>query len=123
MNKLEEKRSLIKQFYKYHPGLGTEWGYSKYIGGMTDTGEWLLEVLLLEPIESLKLRLTILVRQQEEIDESNRQRLKEVERVKSLPEDEQKAYYINQRQETADELKKFFDNMERYLMWGKTTSK
>src|SRR5690242_11113659 len=99
------KQELIKEFNKYHPGYGVEWGYSTYIGGMTDSGHWLTDVLLNEPIDTLKFRLSILNRQQEENDEFNKKRLEEYERVKQLTVAEQEEYYRNQEQE----IKKRFE--------------
>jgi hypothetical protein len=114
MNKLE----LIKEFNKYHPGYGVEWGYSTYVGGVADTGYWLHEVLINESEDILKLRLEELEHIQKKSDERNRERLKEYERVKSLPPEEQKEYYINQRKQIDEEFRKMFQKYENYLMWG-----
>lgn len=116
--KITEKLELVKEFNKYHPGLGTEWGYSIYVGGMTDTGHWLFEKLISEPEEILKVRLDILKRQQEKTDELNKQSLKEYDRVESLPEKERKEYYIEERKKIDQEITDFFRKQEIALMWG-----
>jgi len=121
--KIMDKLELIKEFNKYHPGYGVEWGYSKYVGGMTDTGNWIFEVLVSEPIEVLKVRLDILRRKQEESDEFNRKNLKEYKRVKDLPEEEQRKYYIEQRRKINEEIMKHFKEIEMALMWGKSSTK
>lgn len=115
MNKLE----LIKQFNKYHPAWGVDWGYSTYVGGMADTGNWIWEKLMSEPEQVLKVRLDILKRKKKESDKYNKERLKENERISALPEDERDEIYRKQRQEIADQFKKLMEEKEAYLMWGK----
>jgi len=115
MNKLE----LIKEFNKYHPGYGVEWGYSTYIGGMTDTGHWLFEVLINESETTLKLRLKHLEQFQKDSEEYNKKNLEEYERVKKLPEEEQDEYYKKEMIKQTEEFKKIRDEYERYLMWSK----
>lgn len=57
----EEKLEVIDTITDFHPGMGTEMGWSWYVGGMRDTGEWKTEVLLKIPLYTLKRQLDIWV--------------------------------------------------------------
>jgi len=50
----EEKLTIIDKICKFHPGLGTDIGYSYYIGGMKDSGDWHRFKMIDEPIEILR---------------------------------------------------------------------
>lgn len=114
-----DKLELIKEFDKYHPGYGVEWGYSEYVGGMTDTGRWLFEVLASEPVESLQSKLDFLKEEHKKSQEQIRLAKEKYEMVRQLSEKEQRIYYKELKRRNDEEFKKIFRNMEMHLMWGK----
>jgi len=51
---MKKKIQLIDKICENHPSYGTEKGWSKYVGGMEDTGEWFFRKMLDVPIEELR---------------------------------------------------------------------
>lgn len=51
---MENKIKLIDEIIKRHPSYGTKKGWSYYVGGMKDTGEWYFRKMLDVPIEELQ---------------------------------------------------------------------
>ena len=51
---MEAKIALIDKICKLHPAYGVDKGWSEYVGGMTDTGEWFFRKMLDVPIEELQ---------------------------------------------------------------------
>lgn len=50
----EEKIEIIDLITQHHPGYGTKWELSWYVGGMQDTGDWYYEKLLAADITTLE---------------------------------------------------------------------
>ena len=58
---MEEKIKIIDQIVSRHPGWGTEKGWSWYIGGMSDTGDWYYRKMLDVSIEELQAFLDYII--------------------------------------------------------------
>jgi hypothetical protein len=54
---MEEKIKIIDEIVKRHPSYGTKNGWSEYVGGMIDTGQWFYNKMTDAPIEELQLFL------------------------------------------------------------------
>lgn len=50
----DQKLMLIDEIRDLHPAFGVEKGWSRYVGGLGDTGEWFLEKLLKASEEELE---------------------------------------------------------------------
>lgn len=91
---LENKIKIIDEIVKRHPSYGIDIGWSYYVGGMADTGNWYFRKMLDEPVDKLQSFLDKLIS------------------IENQPQKEQT--------ESQDELKlKFFKEVERRLLWGK----
>lgn len=51
---MEEKVKIIDEIVKRHPHYGVDIGWSYYVGGMADTGDWYFRKMLDEPLHKLK---------------------------------------------------------------------
>jgi len=51
---MEEKIKLIDEIVKRHPHWGVDKGWSYYVGGMKDSGDWYFRKMLDVPIEELQ---------------------------------------------------------------------
>ena len=58
---MEEKIKIIDEIIKRHPSYGVDNGWSYYVGGMKDSGDWYFRKMLDEPIEKLQSFLDTLV--------------------------------------------------------------
>ncbi len=114
----QSKIDVIDKITKFHPGYGTESGYSWYVGGMRDTGDWNIDIMLEADEAALRSFLLILERQDVESKEANNKRIAEYERVKKLPKEEQDEYYRKQEQEVKEEFRKLGEKLEHAMMWG-----
>lgn len=113
------KIDIIKKITSYHPGYGTDKGYSWYVGGMRDDGGWKWDVMVNVPEEELQKFLDYLIGQQKSVEEKYKKNLEELEKISKLPEDEQALFFKKRQEDHANELKIFFQRMETHLMWGK----
>jgi len=57
MNFLEEKVLVINKIANFHPACGVDKGWSWYVGGMQDSGDWYKDKMYSVPIEELQLFL------------------------------------------------------------------
>lgn len=57
MSFLEEKVLVINKIANFHPASGVDKGWSWYVGGMRDTGDWYKDKMYSVPIEELQLFL------------------------------------------------------------------
>jgi len=110
---MEEKIKIIDEICGFHPSAGVDKGWSWYVGGMRDTGEWYFRKMLDEPIEDLKEFLAKLI---EEKNKPPRQ-LTEEELIKSkqyikLP----NGGFITQL--GLDDLTKWKNDIERKMFFG-----
>ena len=94
---MEEKVKIIKEIVKFHPGYGTEIGYSWYRGGLGDTGDWYWDKMIDEPKEKLKSFLEKLQR-----DDENNKRIEEEE--KKLREELGRDEYYKRQMEIQNRL-------------------
>jgi hypothetical protein len=101
----EEKIPLIDRITEYHPAMGTDLGWSYYIGGMRDTGEWYVEKLLLESKERLQGQI-------------QKWQLEEIQ-LKEMAEKWAKKTLEEQQEEISKQMKKLHWEFERKLIWGK----
>ena len=113
----KEKLPLIDRIMKYHPAMGTELGWSWYVGGMRDTGEWKLEVLLKVPYAVL---LSTLIQWDSEAKQIEKDRQEEEVKRKRYEEEGRLDEYDK---EIAEENKRLWkevkDKFEKTLLWGK----
>lgn len=116
MATLEEKYELVKLIENFHPGYGTESGFSYYIGGMMDTGGWFTRKLLEAPIEQLEALLKELVQQDAISREQGERRHKELERVNRLSPEEQQEFFDNERIQRDEDWKAFYRRRENLLI-------
>jgi hypothetical protein len=61
---MEEKIKIIDEITKRHPANGVEKGWSYYVGGMKDSGDWYFRKMLDVPIEELKAFLDYLIEEE-----------------------------------------------------------
>ena len=80
-----EKEEIIKEIMTYHPGHGTDHGWSWYVGGMRDTGDWYSDKLREVREHELEVFLCTLKEEQRKVEE----RFKESQRISKLPQEEQ----------------------------------
>ncbi len=59
LDKNQDKFEIIDKIMDLHPSFGVEIGWSRYVGGMMDTGNWFREKLLTVPIHELKAHYKI----------------------------------------------------------------
>jgi hypothetical protein len=57
MSLFEEKVVLVNKIIRFHPASGVDKGWSWYVGGMRDTGDWYQDKLYVAPIKDLYLFL------------------------------------------------------------------
>lgn len=112
---MEEKIKIIKEIVKHHPGYGIQRGYSWYVGGMRDTGDWKWDVLVDQPLEDLQSFLEELIRADHKVKEA----FEEEQRIADLPEEEKTKIYKERAQRERDAWRKLFETQERFLLWGK----
>lgn len=58
---MEDKIRLIDEIVKRHPSYGVDKGWSYYVGGMKDTGDWYFRKMLDIPIEELQAFLDSII--------------------------------------------------------------
>lgn len=58
---MEEKVKLIDEIVKRHPSYGIKNGWSWYVGGMRDTGDWYYRKMLDVSIEDLQSFLDVII--------------------------------------------------------------
>lgn len=61
MSEIENKIEIIDAISTRHPSIGVEKGWSYYVGGMKDSGDWYFRKMLNVSIEELKSFLDKLV--------------------------------------------------------------
>ena len=61
---MEDKIKVIDEIVKRHPSVGTDRGWSWYVGGMRDTGDWYYRKMLDVPIEELRAFLAGIIAQE-----------------------------------------------------------
>lgn len=117
---------VINEICKSHPGAGVEKGYSWYIGGMADTGEWLpekMKVIAIRHLDELKQFLLQLQQGKKRGNQWNIQNLAEYYKIDSLPEPERTIAFDKRRREFQEKERKAMSdivkNIENKLMWGK----
>lgn len=103
---------VIDAIMEFHPGYGTEKGYSWYIGGMKDTGAWYLDKLIKEDVEVLEFLLKDL----QKIEADGRKQREENEMLRIQMGDE--AYREMRHKQEQEAWKKLGQEMEAMLMWG-----
>ena len=54
---MENKIKIIDEIVKRHPSYGVDKGWSRYTGGMKDSGDWCFRKMMDVPIEELQLFL------------------------------------------------------------------
>jgi hypothetical protein len=108
----QEKIDLIKRVIKFRPGNATDRGWSRYTGGMVDSGDWKIDVLLTVPNEILEAY--IIEQEKEEND-----RKIEVERKSKLSADELQKEWDEEWQKQKIAHEQFLIDFERKLLWGK----
>lgn len=54
---MKKKIKIIDQIVEKHPAWGVKKGWSKYVGGMADTGEWFFRKMLDVPTNELQVFL------------------------------------------------------------------
>lgn len=59
---MENKIKLIDEIVKRHPSYGVEKGWSYYVGGMKDTGDWYFRKMLDVPTEELQAFLDEIIK-------------------------------------------------------------
>lgn len=58
---IEEKIKIIDEIIKRHPSYGVDKGWSCYVGGMKDSGDWYFRKMLDVPIDELQAFLNGLI--------------------------------------------------------------
>ncbi len=61
MSTIEDKIKIIDEIVKRHPAYGVENGWSYYVGGMNDRGDWYFRKMLDAPIEELQSYLDYII--------------------------------------------------------------
>lgn len=61
---MEEKIKIIDLICQRHPSNGVDKGWSEYVGGMKDTGQWFFRKMLDVPLEELVEFLNELIRKE-----------------------------------------------------------
>lgn len=111
----QEKIDVVKQIIKYHPGYGVERGYSWYVGGMKDTGEWKVETLFSARLVELEIFLNELL----EIDRKVEEQRKEQERIANLSKKDQDKILKERWEQEKNMFDQFWNEKTTFLMWGK----
>lgn len=99
------KTWVIEQLMKEHPGHGCNKGWSKYVGGMTDTGGWFAELMRSAPISELEYLLR-------QIQKSNKEWLIKFTEYESSTEAEQWRRYMKQKDDGERQRYKYIE--EKY---------
>lgn len=112
MSFLEEKVLLINKIAHFHPASGVDRGWSWYVGGMRDTGDWYFRKLYEAPTEELQLFLN-------ELEEAKRNYVPPVpdnSPIIALP----NGGWITEK--TKENLEEFNRNFTNRILFGKTTN-
>ncbi len=64
MSNTDEKLIIIDEIVTKHPSYGVDKGWSYYVGGMKDSGDWYFRKMLDVPIEELKSFLNGVIEQE-----------------------------------------------------------
>lgn len=110
-----DKIQIIKEIVKHHPGYGTDKGWSWYVGGMKDDGDWKWDILVDQSDYDLQKFLDYLL----DCDKKVKANFEERERIAALPEEERNAIYKKEQEEQKRLIKEWVERQERFLMWGK----
>lgn len=103
---------VIDAIMEFHPGYGTEKGYSWYTGGMKDTGAWYLDKLIEEDVKVLEFLL-------KELQESERQSQRDREEQEMLRiQIGDEAYREMKWKKEQEGWKKLGQDMEAAILWG-----
>ena len=113
----KEKLPLIDEIMAFHPGMGTQLGWSWYVGGMKDSGEWKMEVLLQVPYNTLLVTLGKWTKEAAEVkaerkeEDAKRQRYKDEGRLEE--------YYTEMAEREKQARQNLKNKIENQLIWGK----
>ncbi len=83
----KNKIEIIDKICLQHPSLGVEKGWSEYVGGMKDSGQWFFRKMLDAPIEELELFLNGIIEIQNKVSTPKEYTQEEIKDMKT--------YHIN----------------------------
>lgn len=66
---MQDKIKLIDEICEKHPSYGVDKRWSKYVGGMKDTGQWFFRKMLDVPQEELQEFLNGIILKENEVEE------------------------------------------------------
>jgi hypothetical protein len=101
---MKKKKKIIDQICKRHPAAGVYKGWSYYIGGMKDTGEWYTRKMLDCPKKELQEFLNKLI----EEEKKPRQQASQCQKVSTL----NNAWY---KEEEMKRIKKMKEDEEKFV--------
>ena len=110
---MEEKIKIIDEIIKHHPSYGIDKGWSKYTGGMKDSGQWFFRKMLDVSIEQLKYFLNTIISEQNKPPKQYTQ--EEINDMNTIVIGDK--YITNKYQ--SDMTKKFIKEIELKLFFGK----
>lgn len=114
----EEQIEMIKYIINVHPGYYADTKYAYYVGGMTDTGGWFIDVLLSAHIDDLRGFFKKIKQDDLKRAEESTKRKKEIEVVEKMSEEEKASFYRKQMSEEFEAQRHFIEKLEQDLMWG-----
>lgn len=113
----KEKLPIIDRIMEYHPGKGTDLGWSWYIGGLKDEGDWRLEILLKVPYAYLLFTVDKWDSEREVNEKLSAE--EELKMKKYAAEGRLHEYYKEKIEEERKLWEEVKDKFEKQLLWGK----
>ena len=107
---------LIKKITSYHPAYtaGTRRGWSYYVGGMMDTGNWYYHKLLDASIEELEACLAELVNESKLAPPPSKEDKKKMDKYVYLG----NGIFSNEYQ--VEKMQELLHKVESQMLWGKS---
>ena len=113
---MEEKLKIIDAICTRHPSYGVEKGWSKYVGGMADTGEWFVRKMLDVPSDELQTFLDgIIAEENKPVIPLTPEEERDSKIIHSCP--NQNGAWMTEYQRK--KMKELHDKFERKMLFGK----
>lgn len=115
---MEDKVKIIDLICQRHPSIGVDKGWSYYVGGMRDTGEWYFRKMLDAPLEELVEFLNGLIAE----ERKPKHELTPLEEYKSkiiIKQDTPETGQSWMTQLTKESYEDFWRKAEKDIMFGK----
>ena len=111
-----DKARVIDQVMELHPAYGIEKGWSWYVGGMRDSGEWQLDKLIQADWKELEEFLEYHITKDKETDRKHQEWR---EKWSKMTTEERRQWQIDNWNKEQEALKNIREQMEMRIMWGK----